>query len=378
MRSLVPCRLDRTRAGVLAVVLLAAVAPAQRAGSPTVVPAEFAATEAPGLAFWPAAPFPMHHQLVLDANWLASQVHGPIDGIRVRRNADPGGDDAVGGRVHLALEVGLAATSAAAASPVFADNMAGTPELTLQLTLDLPARPSPTIAPASWAEPDAVLLPFPSPVRVRGAGLCLDLRTRPAVDPGTGVPLAPYWPVDAWIRPPEQPLEPLGGGCGIGALDVTTTGVEGLALAGTATFQLATQRTDGLATLALGLDLPVPGGEQRIELGALGAPGCTLHLWPLALLPAPLTALPRTPSRGLALIEERIPNLPAFASVGLRSQWIIPDPGANALGAALSPAHRARIGTATPPGHAWIMADGDADATHGVVWTDRIPVLAFD
>jgi hypothetical protein len=91
---------------------------------------------------------------------------------------------------------------------------------------------------------------------------------------------------------------------------------------------------------------------QPVDLGPIGAPGCSFAVEPWAVLPA-LPVFPATNSFGYAWAEHRLPAQPALAGAELATQWLELDaPPGNSLGLILSDAILITLGQAGAPSFA--------------------------
>ncbi len=75
-----------------------------------------------------------------------------------------------------------------------------------------------------------------------------------------------------------------------------------------------------------------------LDLGPLGAPGCTAEQLPIVALPRSTTPT------GAAAVAYRVPADPALIGAVLRMQWVVVDPPANPLGVVVSKGGVAQVG----------------------------------
>ncbi len=339
---------------------------------PMHVPAQFADADASGVALWALAPFEARRQVLLSAVSLGDLSGQQLVGLAVRRNLAVG-MDAVGGRLHVRIEVSETSVEPRDASPRFRDNGSGR-HGTFDGIISLPDRPAFGDDPVQpgWDGDDAVRFEFSRPLALRGGlGLCIESVTTQVLD-ANGEPERPYWPIDAVIPRFAPVVQDLGGNC-LQSDDPMPAGVASNTLVpgSTARFHLSTPAGPArTAVLNLGLGL----GSQGFDLSGLGAPGCISHLVALSQWNQVLAPLPAPGRRNLATSDLWLPNVAALSLLPLRVQWLVLDSQANDLGVQTSNAFEFRLPLPIDRPATWIEST-DPRASSGQILAGRQPVF---
>ncbi|MGE0142064.1 MAG: hypothetical protein AB7T19_02130, partial [Planctomycetota bacterium] len=210
-----------------------------------------------------------------------------------------------------------------------------------------------------------------TPWRAGGTTICIDTLTEPFVDSRTGIADAPFWPIDM-ARPATNLAGIRAGISCIAAPDPTPAGLlaEALQPGATMQFHLAHAPANGALMCIVGT-----ARASSLPLDPVGAPGCALHVNPITtLLPLSPISIPRE----LARARLPLPNLAELGGFEIASQWIAVTPGATPLGVVTSNRAAGVLQVATSPWEATWIESTDVDATHGMLFPHRSPVLRFE
>jgi hypothetical protein len=277
-------------------------------------------------------------------------------------------DALAAGTAQLALRISANATPIDRASPDFAANHGTSSTLAFQGSIRFPASPTLTHRDEpDWSPQHSFTIPFTTPLPYSGGSLCLDLEATPTQ--------STRWPLDYHADLARGSLVRYGSACGpIAAVSTRTLRASDWSLRPGATARLAVmgeRSSFGLLMLAAAhLD---PG----LDLAAIGAPGCVLHLDPLVSLTAAVTVRPGRAVNhpGIGAIGLDIPNAPEFVAAHFFAQWAnIKD-----LRLTTSDAARVQLANALAPFDAATVtsprADGLPMPTRGDVLPGHMPVM---
>jgi hypothetical protein len=126
----------------------------------------------------------------------------------------------------------------------------------------------------------------------------------------------------------------------------------------------------------LGSDATQIGGRALpVELTPFGAPGCYFHVAPSVFVPAILNVLPPG-TVGSASVEMDIPIDSNLQGGSIYGQWMVADPGANALNVTFSNGFEATVGPSRVRNIGWLESSSLTSGT-GRILTGRVPVIKF-
>jgi hypothetical protein len=367
---------DRLPLACAAVAALAALAAAQ--GPATVVPAPYASADAPGLSLWPFGAFDARRQLLLDNGATGLRPGQWLTALSVRRNGNQDGDHLLGGRIALDLELSTPMVPVRHATDDFAANRGSAPLRVFSGLVDLPPCPPADGDTAPWSAPFAVTIPFVSPFRVVGATLCIETLTTLHTDPVSGRTDLPWWPVDTEVWRHPQPPIALGDSCWTAAGPQPAGAIAATFSPGSrGVFHLSGTVPNPNVQCLVGLGDRLRGAiPLPIPLDGLGAPGCTLQVDPqfgiqAALLPAARGA------RAEAIAEVPLPAVAALSGMQIFAQWLVVDPGANALGLATTNGLRVTLNSPSGGPPTVSIESTDLASATGRLLRGRTPVLRF-
>ena len=295
----------------LVVLLLLATACAQ---STLTIPAIAATREGNANILGPGFARLCREQFLFGQLHLTAALGHDLVALRLRRNGSF--PDYKAGRAHVTVLLSASPLlDVHAPSPVFAENHHAPPTTVFDGTLDLLDSPRlPRGQAPLWFPPDAVTIPFAIPFRYAGGTLCIQLDGRPdASSP-------PDWfAIDAERDLARGMAIKVGHGCGPVAPWATS-------MAGTDEWMLRPGSTPHfvgigephtLAVMFLGAAVMDPG----IDLTAVGAPGCNLHVLPLTTIPAIVGRSIGGPRPGGASVQLRMPGQPGMLGATFGVQW---------------------------------------------------------
>ena len=231
---------------------------------------------------------------------------------------------------NVTVSIGQTSVAIGSMSQTFANNVAQTPTVVFQGTVNLPGYTTAGAGPMPWD----IVIPFnlPWPMTTASGNVLVDIVASNAPI------LLPHYYLDAvqgggsesMIGRPSDDLMLLVG-----------TGEPRLLSPGNTipfgSVSFATSSPNAPGALALGL-LPQP---VPIDLGPLGAPSQTLYVDPIALVPHAWTGASGAWFSSFAL---PVPNTPTLIGALLYAQSALFDATANALGLVLSSGSEVRIG----------------------------------
>ncbi|MBI5852646.1 MAG: hypothetical protein HZB39_16665 [Planctomycetes bacterium] len=322
-----------------------------RAQGRVVVPSFAADSEQAGAIALPGLGASGRVQFVIDGAALASVVGRNLLGIEFRRDTtnlrdhDPGSATVV-------VRIGPATRPAFGAVADFAGNVAQPVEV----------HRGPLAAPGSsvagyvgWVDPHVLRIPFAQAYAYAGGALAVEIEASTVA--------AAWWPVDAAATNPGGSALMAGTACGPQADDGgSSLSIATSSLVAGASVRLTSFTASGAAGLMLvGLDT-LPSG---IPLDAIGAPGCFLHVNPLAVMPPVMSRLDAR-FGGLHEFHLAIPADPAFAAAGFAVQGL----EFGAAGLATSEAIACRIASSVPSlgvAAVWAIGNGTPYVSHELV-----------
>lgn len=308
-------------------LVMLVVSCAALAAQHVVVPPEYADANAPHAFELAGSAVAGRHQIVIDARHLTAMQGGAITELAFRRNP---GRARTAGQVRAVVRLATPLVAAVQALPDFASNVRDS-VVVFDGVLSLPASPAASIV--DWSVPNRIDVPLSAPWAYPGAGIAVDIDGLPI---GGGV----FWPIDAAGDPARGTVASLGGACGplVQLLGETAWASAGDLVPGR-TARFLHRSVDGaVATLLVGLQpLPVP-----IDLGFLGAVGCTLQVDAFAAVAAPPGVADWSAGTGvLAGVTFGIPARSELAGARLAVQWAalsVPLTTSNALSCTLASA----------------------------------------
>ncbi|MFO1053725.1 MAG: hypothetical protein U1F36_16035 [Planctomycetota bacterium] len=299
-------------------------------------------------------------QILIAPAHLAALQGRTITSISFRRDGDwpealPQSD------ATMIVRIGSAATSADDPAADFAGNL---PQPVEVFRGALSIAPMPAVTGfVGWTAPHVIRIPFTQGYAYTGGTLAIEieatLQGAPAFHPLDGVNLAVAGTVID-----------VGAACGPRALDlVNTATIAGgvMAPASTTTFHLGGTVGD-VAWLGIAI-APLP---QPIDLGFLGAPGCTWYIDALTLIGAPVVPSGIEAFGGIATVRLRIPSDIGLLGTPIWTQWLELGP----TGIVTSQAQHLIVGGALPSlGMAQLerMSDGTV-----IVAPSCGPVIGFE
>ncbi len=297
----------------LSTLLLIAMLPAQA----VVVPAAFAGQDATG----PLDPFPgtyldARQQVLIGSSQLTSLQAGTTQVTAVAFRRDGSSTSALAaGRARLVVRVSSGARSPTDASSAFADNHGATSHTVFDGEVAFPASPRLNRRDEpNWSAAYSFTIPFQSPVTYQGGVLCIELEGRALQ--------ASRWPVDYHVDPVQGSVTRIGTACGsIVRVTSRTASASTWYLRPGATAIVDVIEEHGAWSMLM---LNAQGLNPPLDLSALGAPGCSLHVMPLVSLP---TLVTRRPGRGMlhpgiGRVQLPLPNLTNFAGAQIFAQWL--------------------------------------------------------
>ncbi len=356
------------RAVLVTTVLVAGQGLARAQGSTTVVPRVAATQEQDSSMFWIASPFAARHQVIIAAATLADKVGHDLVGFELRRDTNNSRPLAAG-QTNLVCSVSTQGPPLDALSESFLANRGKNHAVTISRLVTFPQVAQATQHPAAWGAEGAVTLMFSGPVRYDGGSLCIETQVRPeSARNGPTVDL--WWPIDASRADNAATVVQVGQSC-IRGFTPEAADVDPLGLAPGAS---ARWFLFGKPKLPIVVVAALFGATQTsIDLGAVGAPACTLRLLADFLVPAAFVPY-AAGGHGLAECRLLVPADARIVGARLVSQWLVVQPGSNALGVALSNGTVATIGSTVDPEAAFIEANA-VDAARGSISYHRLPVL---
>ena len=290
------------------IILTATVLLVSTVGAQTtaVVPSNFTASDAPTLGGIAGFTRKQRQQVVLAASELGALRGHSITGLDFRRDGQFA-KALQGGRADLLVRIASTPRSLDALDVTFAANLGTASTVVFQGAVSLPA--SPALAgrnEPTWTAPYAVSIPFTLPYSYSSDNLVIDLEGANDLAQST-----PWWPVDYVPDLIAGSVASVGSACGPGSdLGVAR---EQLVLGSTVRF-VAGGQPASLSALMLAATRVPP-----IDLAFLGAPGCRLHVLPVATLSAGTSAGERG-SPGTANHVLHLPGLASLAGASFATQ----------------------------------------------------------
>lgn len=339
-----------------------------------VVPQQFDTAEAPGIAFWALGPFESRRQLIVGASHLAPLVGVGLKSLTVRRNT---GDNAplTGGPLNVKIWLSHSQRSPGSVSTYFSKNSGADRTLVFDSMVVIPPSLGSPSSPAPWTAPHAVQFPFTQSLMYHGGDLCIEVLTKPVLGQ-----TPPWWAIDAVVEKGAGTAVEFGQSC-VPQMGSAPAGVSTsmLTVGSAAVFYLRGERVTGSGVCLLGTSNTFYGSVPLpLDLGALGAAGCSLLTNPIAFNKlTPIMGLSSSAS-GYARMGLLLPRFPNLAGMTIYSQWVVMDPGANALNMTFSNGVAATIGAARPN---WDTAWVESQVEHsrvGLLFSGRVPVLRLD
>ncbi len=352
-------------------LLLLSLCSALSAQSTVVVPSGAATADATG----PAKNLPgtldrSRQQFLLGPSLLQGLGTGArINGISLRRDGDDlSALDA--GSAQVTVRLSSRAVGVTSAVPVFAANHGPDEAIVFQGSVSFPASPALSNRnDPDWSAVHAFTIPIVSPFLYTGGTLCIDLEGTPTQ--------TTRWPVDYHGDLAMGALIRMGSACGpVASVSTKTLRASDWSLRAGATARLALiGERDSFGMLMLGAQPISPG----LDLGFLGAPGCTLHLVPMLSIAAAVTVRPGRSARhpGIGSVDLQIPNESNFVGAQFYAQWA----NVKDLRLTTSDAALVQLANAMPPLDAATVTSSRADGlpmpTTGMVMPGHMPVLRF-
>ncbi|HEB54482.1 MAG TPA: hypothetical protein ENI87_14620 [bacterium] len=300
----------------LAALLIAVASPAQ---SFTVVPAQYANTDANGICAIPGAADAYRHVTLVGASHLTSMVGQSIQAVSFRRSASD--STYQGGTIHLQVWLSATSTAPLDCSRAFADNVGAAPVLVFSGPVTVPTSPASPGPNAPWTPQNTVRIAFNTGFFYAGGTLCMDIVGSPVA--GQEVD---WWMTDAVVESYGGSTANLGGACGafVGSDGNSAfLGARSL-VAGGFIESTASGTPYGLAIAAFGQGTPL--GTPLSLLGFAAQPGCDLHLATLDFLMAAVFVPDPDPALagrgGEANLHLKIPATPAVFGHTMTTQWL--------------------------------------------------------
>ena len=343
--------------------------PGTAAQGGVVVPSAGAGADAtgPGTSF-PGTSDRSRQQILIGPSLLQSLgTAAQINAISVRRDGydlsalDPG-------TALLTMRLSSRAVGVTGAGPVFAGNHGSDEAIVFHGAVSFPASPALSSRnDPDWSSVHSFTIPVATPFLYSGGTLCIDVEATPTQ--------TTRWPVDYHADLAAGTLIRIGSACGpIAAVSTKTLRASDWQLRAGATARLAMMgERDSLGLLMLGAQPISPG----LDLGSVGAPGCTLHVMPILSIPARVTVRPRRSAQhpGIGAVDLQIPNEPQFVGGQFYAQWA----NMKDLRLTTSDAALVQLAGAVSPLDAATVASGRADGlpmpVTGSVLPGHMPVL---
>jgi hypothetical protein len=287
----------QSRNFLLSMLAAAGSVPAQTLLVP--VPAAFDAVDAPSVGFVAGAHMRMREQYLFDQRLLTALAGKTLEAITFRR-------DAVQAQALTAgssqLEVVLSTTNARvdAPSPSFASNHGNDRIKVFSGQIAIPA--SPGAGANRWGQDQVISVAFDKGFAYQGGTLCVEISGTPV----TGQE-ASYWPFDYAWQAPGGGISVHGAACGpIAAIPLSVLDVDKSCLLPGASWPVMNRGPIGSLGLLL---IAAPGATAGLDLGLIGAPGCSLVV--------------TAPALSVSFVHDRVPPVStptpfAFGSVTLQ------------------------------------------------------------
>lgn len=288
----------------LRIVLALGLCSALSAQNKLTVPSAFDSVDAASQIALPGLGYDARMQIVLHGNQLLPAIGHSLTAVGFRIDAD----NAVGlepASGFLTAKIGPALAPPVEPFETFDSNLA-TASTVFQGDWDaIPAR----LADDVWC----LRIEFGTPYAYSGGDLVLDLQ-------GTASSLSGFWAFDATTvsASHEGLVQSVGQACGQSGPEPALVGARDLRPGGSPRF-VCLGEAGAVGTLMIGDSmLPSP-----IDLGAVGFPGCALHIQAFATLSVPIQSFVADASMpGVAQIEPLLPrSVPLFGAT-LTAQWL--------------------------------------------------------
>lgn len=297
-------------------VVLAAISGQLCAQLHTVVPQQFATTDAIHTAAVPGV-VDQRTQVLVGASHLTSMIGQNIEAIEFRRSAAT--EIFTGGAINLTMKLSIAPHEPLACSNVFSSNIGPNPSTVFNGQITIPtsqANAGPTV---TWITNNVVRIPVSPAFNYSGGTLCIDIVGQPTSSQGS-----PWWPADAAFEHIPGTFVDIGGGCGgIGGTQGNWSTIESPSLVvGGHAKMIAHGTPYGLAIAAIGTQSsPIP----LSSLGFTPPTACSLLVFPVDIL-IPMLFVPDTQpaysqNGGRADLSIKIPNIPGAQGLTLTTQW---------------------------------------------------------
>jgi hypothetical protein len=219
-----------------------------------------------------------------------------------------------------------------------------------------------------------VKIPFSQPVQGEASeNLLLEFMIRET----PGKPEPKFWVFDEEAYPSPGMMIPFGTSCSTTAPFMEASAwSESLRPGSSTLFTLAPAPKNALTLHFLGSSDSILFGQPilPLSLGASGAPGCTLYTDPF-LVTAHLTDAPLPPLNGEARLHFHMPLSAELHGLPFYSQWIVMEPGTNALGLSTSNGVKLQLSSGPPTTGVAIVWNWDLGAPTGIVHTHFVPVM---
>ncbi len=303
------------RACSISLIASGAVGLPAAAQNQAVIPAIHATQDAPSLRSLAGFCANERQQFLIGPSHLAALAGRSLVGFAVRRDSHY--DRALGSaQAQLSVSLSDRAGDPDRPSPQFAANRGATPRQVFSGSVAAPASPAlGSGATAPWDAAHSIRIAFAQPFPYAGGTLCVEIDGYPVV--GT---TECFWPIDAAAAStPGGAVQHLGAACGpFAASGLTASAVpETLRLGNTAVLiAWGLPSTPAVALIGSGPLSP------PLDLGPMGATGCTLQVNPSLSLPLQFGSAPPLVNSGAANLRVQVPTSPTLAGGSLFAQWL--------------------------------------------------------
>lgn len=268
-----------------------------------------------------------------------------ITSVAFRRTAND--DDYAAYTVDAEIALGSSSATPATLSSAFATN------LTPDYTIVVPRQVYNIAAyPANSSPHDWITFPLSQPWQYQGPNLLVDMLCHASTNTN------PTLRLDRCFASTSGEAINFGTNCG--GATISSTSTNRYLPGSTVDVSLAGAAANLPAFLATGFDAALLAGAVPLpfDLASVGAPGCLLHVDPVA------TATLVTDPTGGASLPLPLPNNPSLSNVGVAFQWIYVDPNAgNPLNLAVTAARLMNIGPRTCPNNGYVYSFDVNDLT---------------
>jgi hypothetical protein len=299
---------------VLAVVALGGSLVSSRLSAQSmVVPPQATSTDAMTRGALPGLETRFRQQFLLGESLLSGMRAGTLTSLAFRRDGHLRAQPGSVASLRVTLSHGARGPSDASAR--FAENRGLVTSTIYQGVLNVPS--SPPLAhrdAATWAAPDAIVIPCAVPFAYPQGNLCIEVEGEPA---GAG---SAWWPIDFATDAITGIATPLGQACGLAGQHANRSAmVDPRTLRPGATIRLVGL---GQAHAASVLTIGAAQLTPPLDLGFLGAPGCELHVSPDVVLSGVLGGPIGARPLGLRALPLQLPGGPNALSACLFAQWV--------------------------------------------------------